>query len=117
MEQNDALDALSALSQQSRLEAFRCLARAEPTGLSAGKLGELLDVTGPSLSFHLKELRHAGLVRREREGRSIIYRADLSTMVELLGYLTHNCCRGEDGSTPAPVCERIVFTECTDCYE
>ncbi len=114
MEQNTVLEALSALAQQTRLEAFRCLVRAEPEGLPAGKLGELLDIAGPSLSFHLKELRHAGLVRHQRRGRSVVYRADLSAMVELLGYLTQNCCRGEDGSAPTPVCERIEFTEYID---
>ena len=115
MEQNAVLQALSALAQQTRLEVFRCLVRAEPEGLSAGRLGGLLTIAGPSLSFHLKELRHAGLIHHQRQGRSIIYRADLSAMVELLGYLTQNCCRGEDGSAPAPVCERIAFSECVDC--
>ena len=113
MEQKTVLETLSALAQNTRLEAFRCLVRAEPEGLSAGKLGEHLDISGPSLSFHLKELRHAGLVRHQRQGRSIVYRADLGAMIDLLGYLTQNCCRGEDGSTPVPVCERIAFTECT----
>jgi len=90
----EAVAALSALAQETRLEAFRLLVRAGVEGLPAGELGEALDLPAATLSFHLKELRNAGLVRCERLGRSRIYRPDFAAVRALLAYLSENCCRG-----------------------
>lgn len=95
MEEADAVRSLAALAQALRLRLFRALVVAGPEGLTPGALAEHLGVAGNTLSFHLKELTHAGLVTQERQGRNLIYRAAFTTMNELLGYLTENCCQGE----------------------
>lgn len=95
MESNDAVRSLAALAQPVRLQVFRCLVVAGPEGLTPGALVEAIGVPATSLSFHLKELTHAGLVSQERQGRHLIYRAALEQMNALLGYLTDNCCQGE----------------------
>jgi DNA-binding transcriptional ArsR family regulator len=92
MEKQDALAALAALAQDTRLDLFRLLVQAGPGGLSAGAIAEALDASPPTLSFHLKELRSAGLVCCERDGRSRIYRPDFATARRLVAYLTENCC-------------------------
>ena len=89
-----AVRALGALSQETRLAAFRLLVRAGPDGLPAGRIAESLDVALPTLSFHLKELAQAGLVTSRSQSRFVIYTADFDRMSELLGFLTENCCRG-----------------------
>ena len=94
MQEADAVRSLAALAQALRLRVFRALVVAGPEGLTPGALTEQLDVAGNTLSFHLKELTHAGLVTQERQGRNLVYRASFSTMNELLGYLTENCCEG-----------------------
>jgi len=94
MEQSVAVEALAALAHQTRIEAFRLLVRAGPDGLSAGAISEALDLPPPTLSFHLKELRQAGLVRSHRAGRSLVYRADYPAMSDLLTFLTDKCCEG-----------------------
>ena len=94
MEKQDAISALAALAQETRLDVFRLLVRAGPDGLSAGVMGEELEIPSATLSFHLKELRSAGLARCEREGRSRIYSPDLETTSALVRYLTENCCEG-----------------------
>lgn len=86
------MTALSALAQETRLEAFRLLVRRGPAGLPAGRAAALLDIPAPTLSFHLRELRLAGLVRRRRDGRSLVYSPDFDTMNTLLAFLTRNCC-------------------------
>ncbi len=93
MESNQVIIALSALAQESRLAVFRLLVEAGPAGISVGRIGEQLHVAPATLSFHLKELHRAGLVKSSQEGRFVYYRADYPTMSELLGYLTENCCR------------------------
>lgn len=95
MESTDAVRALAALAQPVRLQVFRCLVVAGPEGLTPGALVEAIGVPATSLSFHLKELTHAGLVSQERQGRHLIYRAAFERMNALLGYLTQNCCQGE----------------------
>lgn len=95
MEDTDVIKALSALAQPHRLKAFRALVVAGPEGLNAGAIAAELDVPAPTLSFHLKELVHAGLITQERNGRNLIYRADYACMNSVLAYLTDNCCRGE----------------------
>ena len=93
METKSVLNALAALSQEHRLAIFRLLLEHAPEGLSAGLIAERLSLAPPTLSFHLKELAHAGLVASRQDGRFIWYRADLETMNGLVGYLTENCCR------------------------
>ena len=96
MEKNSAIVALAALAQESRLDAFRLLVQAGAGGLPAGQIGERLGgMPSPTLSFHLNQLRQAGLVTFRREGRSLIYAAEYAAMNDLLAYLTENCCRGD----------------------
>ncbi|WP_277811941.1 ArsR/SmtB family transcription factor [Chromohalobacter canadensis] len=92
METNDALKALSALAQRTRLAIFRHLVGVGPDGAFAGDIAEALGVSPSTLSFHLKELAHAGLVYGEAHGRHVHYRADFSRMRGLVDYLTAHCC-------------------------
>lgn len=94
IDSDKAIAMLSALAQPHRLEGFRLLMAAEPDGMAAGDLAKALGVAPAALSFHLTHLSHAGLVTSERDGRRIIYRADLSGMRGMLDYLTQNCCGG-----------------------
>ena len=94
MENKDAVVALGALAQESRLATFRLLVQAGPAGLAASKIAETLNVPSSSLSFHLKELTNANLIVPRQEGRFIIYTAQFDTMNALLGFLTENCCGG-----------------------
>ncbi|RLJ36999.1 helix-turn-helix transcriptional regulator [Acidovorax sp. 106] len=95
MKTNDIVKALAALAQASRLEIFRALVVAGTEGLTPSALSEALGVAPNTLSFHLKELTHAGLVAQERAGRNLIYRAQFDRMNALIGYLTENCCQGQ----------------------
>ena len=99
MESNDVVRSLAALAQPVRLRVFRSLVVAGPEGLTPGALTEALDVPATSLSFHLKELTHSGLVSQERQGRNLVYRASFDAMNSLLGYLTENCCQGATCTT------------------
>jgi DNA-binding transcriptional ArsR family regulator len=103
METKDAVTALAALAQASRLAVFRILVQAGPSGLPAGRIAELAGIAPSSLSFHLKELSHAGLADSRQEGRFVIYTARYATMNGLLDYLTDNCCGGNP-CTPASPC-------------
>lgn len=87
--------ALAALAQEHRLAVFRALVEAGPDGMAAGAIAAKLGIANSSLSFHLAQLRHAGLVSQRREGRSLIYAADYDAMNALVGYLMENCCGGE----------------------
>jgi len=89
-----AVDALAALAQETRLKAYRLLVEAGPEGLPAGRIGEQLDLAPATLSFHLAHLARTGLVRSRQEGRFIIYSADFRNMNQLIAYLTDNCCKG-----------------------
>ena len=96
MDQKHAIAALGALAQETRLELFRLLVACGPQGLPAGVIAERLGVQPSSLSFHLAQLTHAGLITQRRLSRQLIYSADYGAMTELLAYLTENCCgRGE----------------------
>lgn len=97
----NVISALSALAQESRLAAFRLLVQAGPQGLAATKIAEALGLAPSSLSFHLKELTYAKLIRQVREGRSLIYSVNFETMNGVLGFLTENCC---GGNPCTPVC-------------
>jgi DNA-binding transcriptional ArsR family regulator len=102
METKDAITALTALGHATRLAAFRLLVEAGPAGRMAGDIGESLGVPGATLSFHLKELLHAGLVESESQGRHVCYRANFQAMNGLVKYLTHNCCAGSSSAECAP---------------
>jgi DNA-binding transcriptional ArsR family regulator len=95
MEIKQAVIALTALAQESRLRAFRLLVPAGETGLPAGEIAERLEIPPATLTFHLKELSHAGLVESRREGRSIIYSLKCRAMGELLTFLAKDCCQGQ----------------------
>ncbi len=94
MEKQAVISALAALAQETRLDVFRLLVRAGAAGLPAGSIGEALDLPPATLSFHLKELTSAGLIRYQKAGRSRIYTAGFAAMGDLLAYLTENCCAG-----------------------
>jgi DNA-binding transcriptional ArsR family regulator len=94
MEENVAVASLAALAQPMRLRVFRALIGAAPQGMTPGELSAMLDVPGSTLSFHLKELMHAGLVSQERESRNLIYTPAIQQMNALLEYLTAHCCQG-----------------------
>jgi ArsR family transcriptional regulator len=94
MEKSNAVAALAALAQDSRLDVYRLLVQAGPEGLAAGQVAEKLELAPNTLTFHFDRLRTAGLVTVRREGRSMIYAAHYDTMNGLLAYLTDNCCRG-----------------------
>ena len=94
MDENHVVDRLAALAQPTRLDAFRRLAASEPLGVAAGELARRLDVPQNTLSAHLTILAHAGLVASERQGRSMIYRARLGALGELVLFLLHDCCDG-----------------------
>ena len=96
--------ALGALGQETRLELFRLLVQRGPDGLPAGAISEALDIPPSSLTFHLKELTHAGLVSQRRLGRQLIYAADYTAMNTMMAYLTENCCGG-NAALCAPQCK------------
>lgn len=100
----EAVVALAALAQETRLALFRLLVEAGPAGLPAGTIAERLEVAAPTLSFHLKELVHAGLIHAAPNGRYVIYSADFDAMNALIGYLTENCCRISCDPDCAPAC-------------
>ena len=104
MEKEQAVAALAALAQGTRLDIYRLLVQAGEDGLAAGKIGEELGLPSATLAFHLKELKHAGLVTFTRNGRSLIYGAIYPTMNALLAYLTENCC-GRPDAVRVPACQ------------
>ncbi|KAF0117735.1 MAG: transcriptional regulator protein [Rhodospirillaceae bacterium] len=95
MNERDALAALAALAQETRLRLFRLLITVGPEGLPAGRIAEELGASDSTLSFHLSHLRQAGLIERRREGRLLIYHADFAAITALLHFLTENCCKGQ----------------------
>jgi len=105
MEHRDAVGALAALAQDTRLDIFRLLVEVGSEGLPAGQIGKRLGLPLATLSFHLNTLKQAGLVDFRRESRSLIYRSSFETMNELLGYLTENCCGGNAAACGIPVRE------------
>ena len=110
MESANAVVALSALAQEHRLALFRLLVQAGVRGLPAGVIAEALGVPASSLSFHLAQLSRSGLIRQERQGRSLIYSADYNAMNALVGFLMENCCGGAacapDAATTSDQSER-----------
>ena len=108
MDAPQAVQALAALAQASRLAVFRTLVVAGRSGRTPGQLSAELALSAPALSFHLKELLNASLVTQERDGRRLIYRAELVQMNALLAYLTENCCEGQHCAVTNPF-------ECKTC--
>jgi ArsR family transcriptional regulator, arsenate/arsenite/antimonite-responsive transcriptional repressor len=112
MKKSAALGALNALAQENRLDIFRMLVRAGLEGIAAGVLSERLGLVPANLSFHLNQLRYAGLVWSRREGRSIIYAANFDAMNDFIAYLTENCCEEQtqapsaSGQQPEPTADR-----------
>lgn len=107
MNKTSALTALTALSQETRLDVFRMLVRAGPDGLAAGEIANALGVVQNTMSSHLGTLVHAGLIRRQRQGRVIRYRADHDGMRELMRFLLEDCCRGNP-SICAPLLDAVA---------
>jgi len=103
VEKKAALAALRALSQETRLDLFRLLVTVGPEGLPAGVIAERLSVPPSSLTFHLNQLAHAGLITQRRMSRQLIYSAEYGAMNDLLAYLTENCC-GQANPAYAPFC-------------
>lgn len=101
MEHEQAVRALAALAHDTRLAVYRLLVQQGPTGMSAGEVAVALDLAPATLSFHLKELAHAQLVRGRQAGRFVFYAADFDAMGALVGFLTENCC-ASDGASCAP---------------
>ena len=110
MDSISAVKALGALAQEHRLEVFRLLVQAGPDGMPAGMLAAKLGVPPSSMSFHLAQLAHAGLVVQCRRGRSVIYSADFGAMNALMAYLGENCCAGAS-CMPDAICTPESFTK------
>ncbi len=106
MEMIDAVEALAAISQESRLDVYRLLVEAGSEGMAAGEIAARLKLSPNTLTFHFDRLRHAALVTVRRDGRSMIYSARFDTMNDLLGYLTQNCCSGKRSCAPAKTAKR-----------
>ncbi len=104
MEITNAVAALSALAQETRLAAYRLLVQSGPEGLAAGRIADALAVSPASLSFHLKELTHSGLIASRSDSRYVIYRADYAVMNTLMAYLGEHCCAGTPCAIETPCC-------------
>jgi DNA-binding transcriptional ArsR family regulator len=107
MKKDQAVAALGALAQDSRLDVFRLLVQAGPDGTPAGQVAQALGLAPNTLTFHFDRLRDAGLVTVRRDGRSMIYAARYETMNALIAYLTENCCRGRAEECLPAKTERI----------
>src|SRR3954467_9339688 len=102
MEENDVVRSLAALAHPARLQVFRALVVVGQAGLTPSTMAEALAMPGATLSFHLKELMHAGLVTQERAGRNLVYRAAYDRMNSVLAYLTAHCCQGAECAVETP---------------
>jgi ArsR family transcriptional regulator len=106
MESENAILALAALAQATRLDVFRLLVKHEPDGLAAGEIARALAVPQNTMSPHLAILARAELVKSERQSRSIIYRANLATFQDLTSFMVEDCCGGRaDLCAPAAACK------------
>ena len=102
MEAKDVIAALGALAHETRLSVFRLLVERGPDGLSAGTIADAVGLPPSSLTFHLQQLTHAGLITQRRVSRQLIYATDFAAMNAVVAYLTENCCG--TGATSAPAC-------------
>ena len=100
MDSKLAVKALAALAQETRLATFRLLVTAGPPGMSAGAISEHLGLAAPTMSFHLKELAHSGLIEGEAQGRFVVYRAKYDHMRQLIDFLMENCCEADTRCAP-----------------
>jgi DNA-binding transcriptional ArsR family regulator len=112
MNERQALAALAALGQEHRLRVVRALVTAGPNGVAAGVLAETVGVAGNNLSFHLKELSHAGLITARREGKSVIYSAAYAGLSDLIQFLMRDCCQGHL-EVCAPAVAALAACDCT----
>ncbi len=110
MDNDAAILSLAALAQGTRLDTFRLLVRHEPDGLPAGEIARQLDVPQNTMSTHLGILARAGMVRAERHSRSVIYRADLDRLREMMLFLAKDCCGGR-----AELCEPLMVSLAPCC--
>lgn len=110
MDQRNALAALSALGQETRLEVFRLLVRAGAEGIAAGEIATQLGAVANTMSAHLKILLQAGLARTERDGKSIRYFADMAGFRDLLAFLMEDCCNGSP-----EICQPVIAALTCDC--
>ncbi len=108
MKNLEVVGALAALAQGSRLAVYRLLVKRGPAGFAVGEISEKLEIPGPTLSFHLKELAQAGLVTARKESRFVYYAANFERMNALVAYLTENCC---GGVACEPACAPGIATE------
>ncbi|MGB2817056.1 MAG: metalloregulator ArsR/SmtB family transcription factor [Burkholderiaceae bacterium] len=104
MKSNDAVIALAALAQETRLAVFRLLVEQGHAGMSAGEIAERVGIAPAALSFHLKELSHARLVKSRQDGRYVFYAADFAAMNRLLAFLTESCCAADGGACGPAAC-------------
>ena len=107
MKSNEAIQALGALASEARLTVFRLLVKRGPKGYTPSELVERLNIPAPTLSFHLKELTHAGLVAGRREGRNLYYSPSIERMTSLVAFLTENCCSLADEECDA-ACQPVA---------
>ena len=112
MNAHQTVTALAALAQESRLAIFRKLVVVGPEGLTPGALGEALDLPPATLSFHLKALSQAGLLKKRQDGRFIHYQADFTAMNGVIAYLTENCCQGDGCELPDAGCASPTAGDC-----
>ncbi|MHB1204571.1 MAG: ArsR/SmtB family transcription factor [Rhodospirillaceae bacterium] len=111
MEPSNAISALSALAQDARLAIFRLLVEAGPNGLPVGDIAAALSIPATTLSFHLMQLKNAGLVTCRRMGRQLIHAANYGCMNDLIAYLSENCCGGNPSAClPNTVCKPVKRT-------
>ncbi len=113
MEKQSALEMLAALAQEARLDVFRLLVASGPNGLAAGEIADALEVPAATLSFHLKELKNAGIVACRRNGRSRIYTPEFGAMNGLVQFLTENCCQGASACASAARGDGTASSEAT----
>jgi ArsR family transcriptional regulator, arsenate/arsenite/antimonite-responsive transcriptional repressor len=112
MKTPDVIEALGALAHEHRLAIYRLLVQRGPEGLSAGAIGQRIGLLPSSLTFHLQNLRRAGLIAQRRESRQLFYSVDFTVMNGLVAYLTENCCGNSDSECPA-ICAPATPTKVT----
>lgn len=117
MEINTAVTALAALAHHSRLAIFRLLVQAGSAGMAAGQISAATGIAPSSLSFHLKELSHTGLLSARQDGRFVIYAANFSQAADLVAYLTEHCCGGQDCGLPSTNTSTSSTSTCGDQHD